>query len=134
MRRFLSITAIVALMSSSASPFLAGVCHHAGPPLACHRTQPHKAHCPGMAMTMTGDHHDDAAAPESDLASLQGRESSESCPMDCCIPGHPKNAITAVAAPELPPLAVIERVSYAVPVVFTRHGFSSHTDRGPPSA
>ena len=84
-------------------------------------------------MTMTGHHHEDAA-PASELATVQGRESSESCPMDCCIPGHPKNAITAVAAPELPPLAVIERVSYAVPVVFTRHGFSSHTDRGPPTA
>ena len=84
-------------------------------------------------MTMTGHHHEDAAS-EAELATVQGGESSESCPMDCCIPGHPKNAITAVVAPELPSLAVIERVSYAVPVVFTRHGFSSHTDRGPPSA
>jgi hypothetical protein len=134
MRRFLSITAIVALMSSSASPFLASVCHHVGPPLACHRTQQHAAHCPGMAMTMTGHHHQDAAAPESELATMQGRETPGSCPMDCCIPGHPKNAITAAARPELPPLAVVERVFYAVPVVFTRHGFSSHTDRGPPTA
>jgi len=133
MRRFLSITTIAAMISSFASPLLAGACHHAGPPLACHRTRQHKPHCSGMAMSGHHHHDDDAPAPESDLPTVQGRDSSGSCPMDCCIPGHPKNATTAVTAPELPPLTVTERVSNVIPVVFTRHGFSSHTDRGPPA-
>lgn len=132
MRRFFSITAIMALISSSASPFLTTACHHAGPPLACHRTQQHRAHCPGMAMS--GHHHDDAPMPESETATVQGKESSGNCPMDCCTPGHPKNATTAAHAAELPSLAVIERLVPVVSVVFTRHGFSSHTDRGPPAA
>jgi hypothetical protein len=132
MRRFLSITTIAALISSSASPLLATACHHAGPPLACHRAQQHKAHCSGMAME--GHHHDDAPAPESNSATVQGSESTGTCPMDCCTPGHPKNATTMASVPELPPLAVTERLSLIVPVVFTCHGFSSHTDRGPPAA
>jgi hypothetical protein len=85
-------------------------------------------------MAMEGHHHDDAAAPESDSATVQGGESSGTCPMDCCIPGHPKNATTTASVPELPPLAVAERVSVVVPVVFICRGFSSHTDRGPPAA
>ena len=83
---------------------------------------------------MEGHHHDDASTAESDLAAVQGGESSGACPMDCCLPGHPTNATTMASAPELPPLAVTERVSLIVPVVFICHGFSSHTDRGPPAA
>ena len=127
MRRFFSITAMVAVALSALTPLLAAACPHVQP-AACHRVQAQKPHCEMM------HHHDADAAVVEDEAPAFASNPSADCPMDCCIPGHPKNAITAMARPELPPLAVVERVFYAVPVVFTRHGFSSHTDRGPPTA
>jgi len=129
MRRFFSITTIVALMSSLASPLLAAVCDHSGQPMACHRATKQRSHCEMMA----GRQHDSAASESAEPA-VGGRESSGNCPMDCCIPGHPTTASTIAATPSLPQLVVIERTSHIVPVVFTRTGFSSHTDRGPPAA
>jgi uncharacterized protein involved in copper resistance len=131
MRRFLSITTIAALISPMASPLIATACPHAGPPSAGQRTEQQKPHCPEMAMS---GHHHESPLPASEQATVRAGEPAGNCPMDCCIPGHPRNATTTTSAPELPPLAVVERVSRAIPVVFTCRGFSSHTDRGPPTA
>jgi hypothetical protein len=128
MRRFFSITTILALMSSLASPLLAA-CDHSGQPMACHRSAKQKSHCEMMA-----GHHHDSAAPESAEPAAAGKESSGNCPMDCCIPGHPTSASTIAAIPSVPPLVLIERTPCVITVVFTRTGFSSHTDRGPPPA
>jgi len=133
MRRLFSITTILALMSSLASPLLAA-CDHSGQPMACHRSAKQKSHC-GM---MAGHHHDSSAAEssasQSQAPAVAGLESSGSCPMDCCIPGHPTSASTIAAIPSVPPLVLIERTSRVITLVFTRTGFSSHTDRGPPLA
>jgi hypothetical protein len=128
MRRFFSITTILALMSSLASPLLAA-CDHSGQPMACHRGAKQKSHCEMMA-----GHHHDSAAYDSAEPAVASRESSGSCPMDCCIAGHPTSASTMAAMPLFPALVLIERTSHVVSVVFARTGFSSHTDRGPPPA
>jgi hypothetical protein len=129
MRRFFSITTILALMSSLASPLLAAVCDHSGQPMACHRATKQRSHCEMMA-----GHNHHSAASESAEPAVAGREVSGNCPMDCCISGHPTSASTIAATPSLPPLVVIEHATHVAPVVFTRTGFSSHTDRGPPAA
>jgi hypothetical protein len=128
MRRFLSITAIVAVASSMLSPLLAAVCPHAQQAAACHRVQAQKPHCAMM------HHHDADVAVAEDETPAFASSSSPSCPMDCCIPGHPTNAVTVAFASDFPPRAVLEYRVQFVPLAFVRTGFSSHTDRGPPSA
>ena len=81
---------------------------------------------------MMHDHHADAQKQEE--IPVMADNPGANCPMDCCIPGHPTNAVNVVVASDLPPLAVIEYRLQFVPLVFVRTGFSSHTDRGPPSA
>jgi hypothetical protein len=129
MRRFLSIATIATLMFSLVSPLLAAACPHSQQAMACHRPaamQPH--HC-----DMTAHQAEEGAPEDSSAPAVKGVQSPESCPMNCCVAGHPTSAI-AIAAGSVPPLpAVTEQTLRFVPVVFARTGFSSHTDRGPPT-
>src|SRR5262245_35646183 len=103
MRRFLSITAIMAVASSMLSPLLAAVCPHAQQAAACHRVQAQKPHC-----SMMHHHHDaDAAVPDDETPAFAS-SSSPSCPMDCCVPGHPTNAVTVAFVSNFSPWAVLE--------------------------
>jgi hypothetical protein len=130
MRRFFSITTILAMMSSFASPLLASTCRHVVQPAACHRAQTQKPHCNMM------HHHDDSEAPkpESSTTVAAGDPSPASCPMDCCLPGHPTSAAVIAATPAVPTPAIVLQNLQFVSLVFTSAGFSSHTDRGPPTA
>jgi hypothetical protein len=56
------------------------------------------------------------------------------CPMDCCSQRHLPSVIVLPTLTFLPMLAVSDGDIYAAAVKFTRPGFSSHTDRGPPTA
>jgi hypothetical protein len=134
MRRLVAITAIALLMLSLASPLLAATCEHGKGMAACHRVQkskPQKSHCEMM-------HQHDAAeqtdAAEDSGPTLQSAPSPQNCPMDCCQVGHCTNAVALAVAPSLPQPAVTEQTPAIVSVVFSSTGFSSHTDRGPPSA
>jgi hypothetical protein len=133
MRRFFSITTIATLMFSMVSPLLAAACPHSPQLMACHRppaalAQQH--HCD----TMMQEHHAEEAAPaESSAPAVKGVQSPENCLMDCCAPRHVTSASAIAAASSLPPLVVTQQVFQFVPVVFARTGFSSHTDRGPPT-
>jgi hypothetical protein len=132
MRRFLSITTIAALMFSLVSPLLAAACPHSQQPMACHRLAATQAqqehHC-----DMTAHQAEEGAPEDSSVPAVKGIQSPESCPMNCCVAGHPTSAI-AIAAGSLPPLpAVTAQTLRFVPVIFARTGFSSHTDRGPPT-
>lgn len=131
MRRIFSITAIVALIASSFSPLMAATMHCAGmskASMSCHGGED-MASCDRH---MHGHHHQ-AAAPTESSPSFSGAEDNPKCPMDCCAPGH----ITTVAASSsvslIPPMAASNRNFHFVAVTFVSVGFSSHTDRGPPS-
>jgi len=128
MRRFFSITAIAAVVFSALTPLLAAACPDVRQAPACHRVQAQKPHC-----DMMHDHHADATPSQDEMPAMEGNPATN-CPMDCCIPGHPTSAVTVTVASSLPPLAIVEYRLQFVPLVFVRTGFSSHTDRGPPSA
>jgi hypothetical protein len=76
-------------------------------------------------------HHHAEATPATQ--SLSAGQSDEKCPMDCCTPGHRQSGSAAHSNSLLPPLAVSDQNVHVVPVHFISAGFSSHTDRGPPS-
>jgi hypothetical protein len=132
MRRSLSITVILALVSSMLSPIMAAACTGTGKAVSCHAVA--VDHCD---RPMHQHHHHAAAAPESATApesktAFSAAPDDAKCPMDCCTPGHLRSGATISTNPDLPPPAVSDREIQFVTVVFTVAGFSSHTDRGPP--
>jgi hypothetical protein len=136
MRRLVSITAIVALMSTLVSPLLAATCEHGTQAVVCHRVhgqKPQKPHCEGMKHEDATD-EEMAPSPSSSGPVAQAAPSSQDCPMDCCTVGTRTNAVALSVIPSLPKPIAADRNASIVQVVFSRSGFSSHTDRGPPSA
>ena len=129
MRRLVSITTIVALMSSVALPLLAASCPHVKHAVSCHRTEVQAHHC-----NMKHDHHGDASDPEPDGPAYSASQELHSCPMDCCGPGQRTKAIAAPTAALISQLEVTDHPAQPASVVFESAGFSSHTDRGPPTA
>jgi hypothetical protein len=129
MRRFFSITTIVALMSSSVLPLLAASCPHVKHVMACHRTEVQTHHCHGAAAES-----EPASERQTNGSAFDGGQASNNCPMDCCAPGQRTSAIAVPVLSLLSPLAVTEQHLPVARVVFTATGFSSHTDRGPPTA
>lgn len=135
MRRLFSISAIMALLLTQASPLvLAATCEHGRQMAACHgtreQTAQQKPHCEMMR------HHE--AAEETSLPSERpvayGTPLSQDCPMNCCQLGDRTNAIALTVSASLPQPMVADRSQSFASAVFSRIGFSSHTDRGPPSA
>jgi hypothetical protein len=127
MRRVLSITAILLLLSSIMSPIMAAACAGTGKAVSCHSVA--VTHCDRVRH----EHHQMAEAPGS-TQSVSIAESDEKCPMDCCTAGHRQSGAAAYSPSILPPLAVSDQNIHFVPVHFISAGFSSHTDRGPPRA
>ena len=126
MRRSLSITVILALLSSMLSPVMAAACTGTGKAVSCHAIA--AEHCDRPM-----HHHHGATASESKTAFSAAPDDAK-CPMDCCTPGHLRSGATITTNPDLPPPAVSDSKIQFVTVVFTIAGFSSHTDRGPPLA
>lgn len=124
MRRIFAITLIASLIFSVASPAWATACAAMNKTPMCHRTAAHHHHC---EMMMEQEH--ETATPDSEAAmhSLPGK-----CPMNCCTQSQAGNSVAAPVISLLPQLAVAEYHTVLTTVVFTRSGFSSHTDRGPP--
>jgi len=128
MRRFLSIATVLALLSSVMSPVLAAACTGTGKAVSCHNvTMPH------CDRTMHQHHHHGDAEAHAPASGMSAGESDGKCPMDCCTPGHKQNGVSPIAASFLPLLMASDHSFQIVPVTFTSAGFSSHTDRGPPS-
>ena len=125
MRRSLSITVILALLSSMLSPIMAAACTGTGKAVSCHAVA--ADHCDRPMH----HHHHGAAAPESKTAFSAAPDDAK-CPMDCCTPGHLRSEAKISTHPDLPPPAVSDLNIQFAAVVFTVAGFSSHTDRGPP--
>ncbi|MBZ5521663.1 MAG: hypothetical protein LAP21_05330 [Acidobacteriia bacterium] len=138
MRRILSISGILALIISVGSPALLSAYAGRNVPMACHRSALPEAaegmthaHCHDMA-DMPGMEAD-SMPPESGDDAIAGSADAK-CPMGCCTMASSANQ----AAPASPlilaaPLLVEHRISVSKSV-FSRNGFSSHTDRGPPLA
>jgi hypothetical protein len=124
MRRFFSITAIVALLFSGMSP-LAAACTGSGKVASCHMEA--ASHC-DRAM----HHHQHQTDQNS--SGMFAVESDSKCPMDCCTPGHPQTGTVLASSSPLPPLAAAKHKIQMTSVIFLSAGFSSHTDRGPPTA
>lgn len=94
--------------------------------MVCHRSSGVMHHCEGM--------EDTEALTEDDSANhISAVDPMSKCPMNCCSQfGSSGNALVAVDRSEF--VAVDAEYSrQPVSVVFTSNGFSSHTDRGPPS-
>jgi hypothetical protein len=137
MRRLIAITAIAVLMVSLNAPLLAATCEHTKPMAACHGVEEQKAqkpHCERMhehdAQKADGD---EESTPVSGNVTIQSAP-SQNCPMDCCQLGHRTNAVVLAGTTALPQPSPSEQTPSILSVIFSRTGFSSHTDRGPPSA
>jgi hypothetical protein len=102
--------------------------------MSCHRTPLHHA---GATPAKSAHHcHDmaDMMPPASDTEpALNASGGSENCPMNCCVQAAPTTVAALPAASFLPPLHVLETSLHGFSVTFSSVGFSSHTDRGPPS-
>jgi hypothetical protein len=131
MRRILSITAILALVCTLAQPLLAAACSGSGKVVPmCHRVQVQQNaahhHCDGMEQEETSSSSDPGI-------SAAGSDPKD-CPMDCCAQRHQPTDAAPPSLTILPELTVAGNGIAFISVAFARPGFSSHTDRGPPSA
>ncbi|HEX7288839.1 MAG TPA: hypothetical protein VF532_21830 [Candidatus Angelobacter sp.] len=136
MRRFWSITTILALVAAMLAP-MTGAAMEAAHPMGCPRTAAHSEHQKSHAMKAHAHHcgamHEEhAPEPASPGSSISGLE--KSCPMDCCVQGSLPNASAVAAFSLILQLAVSDAELHLVPIIFVSAGFSSHTDRGPPTA
>jgi hypothetical protein len=132
MKRLFSISTMLVLLFSAFSPTWAADMDsmHAS---SCHRmpmqsdsakqTGAHR-HCDGMEME---------AEQPSDGVSIASNH-SHSCPMNCCVQVAPNSGVATATVSVLPPLAVVEAKFDFSSIIFASAGFSSHTDRGPPTA
>ena len=138
MKRVFSISTMLVLLFSVFSPVWAADTEMMQA-ASCHRTPMQDAtshhgkhaaahHCHGM-----GDGMEMPAADPSD-GILIASSHSHSCPMNCCVQGAPKSGVASSAVSLLPPLAATEAEFHFASITFASAGFSSHTDRGPPTA
>ena len=127
-----SILALLAILYPVASPLWAStmepqhsaMCHRMAMGAAKASSQP-AHHCHGIDA-------DNNSAQNSSTPSFNAG-SSEQCPMNCCVQSVPRTVAALPAVSSLPVLVDTEVSAHVVPVTFTSVGFSSHTDRGPPS-
>jgi hypothetical protein len=135
MRRIFSISAVMMLLYSAALPSVMSAMMRTDAHMACHRPTlgsgaSASQHCHDMA-DMAGDGAMESAPADGAVMTVAAEQK---CPMDCCtMLGTAQQAI-ASSRQSLPAPAVMERGVSTAGIVFVRTGFSSHTDRGPPSA
>jgi hypothetical protein len=79
---------------------------------------------------MEHHHHADSDSESSAIAAVQ---QDQKCPMSCCIQASSTAARPANASANSTPLLVSQAFTLFESQVFVAAGFSSHTDRGPPS-
>jgi len=135
MRRIFSISAILMLMYSAALPSVMSAMMANDAAMACHRPTlgtgaATPRHCHAMADMAGADAMENGPADGASITS----STDQKCPMDCCtMMGTAPQAVLS-AQHGLPAPAIMEPGVSAARIVFARTGFSSHTDRGPPSA
>lgn len=122
MRRLFSISLIASLLCSVLAPASASAHSMSGMHEACHGTKA-VHHCEMMSSDEDQDSSDSASA----------FSNGPKCPMDCCAQAFQNSGISVTAVFALSMEAVADRAPSFASSVFTHNGFSSHTDRGPPS-
>jgi hypothetical protein len=134
MQRFFSILAIIAILCPVASPLWASAapmaygssCHRMPMETAGTTPSTHEHHCHEMAAEQT------KVPAEGNGPVLASSAGSEKCPMNCCLQSVPPTAVLPTGSP-LPLLHAAKFQLHSLAVIFRTAGFSSHTDRGPPS-
>jgi hypothetical protein len=124
MYRCISITVIAVLLAASITHVMPECCSAGMDDKGCHKVAAHHD-CPEM--------HDHEMEPDDD-ASMHRISPSATCPMDCCCGERTLNkslVAAAVTGTDAPSTNAVATVPQAFPRLY---GFSSHTDRGPPSA
>lgn len=135
MRRLLAITVITALICSTGMPVWASACEAMHKTSLCHRVPGSRAtsksapkhHCDSMVME---DEQDAAPASDSETVVKGG---SHECPMQCCAQAQAATSSAVASAALIDGLISSEDHVYVPAVTFCTPGFSSHTDRGPPT-
>jgi hypothetical protein len=131
MRGFFSISTVAMLLVSLMSPMAWATCCRqgaTGKAASCHEGAMPADH----SMMHHEHHHHNAAAPVT-TQFWSATDDPAKCPMDCCTNGRPQSGAAVTAAVVLPLPAIVGQELRFVSVTFSSPGFSSHTDRGPPS-
>ena len=129
MRRAISISTALALLISLASSMLAEACMKHTGRASCHRVShaaAHHQHCDGML-----EHRDEDMSAPDQGNSISSVESA--CPMNCCLAAQAGKHAAAVHNVVITPQLAGAVQQQSASVVFVATGFSSHSDRGPPS-
>lgn len=133
MRRIFSISIALALIASAYAPAVMPAhatgrmyCHLAPHPTSHEAVKTH--HCDSMA-DMAENNADANSSGELALSSTPER-----CPMDCCSLAGSIAYAAAVSPAGLSVQITANRTTEYSSIIFAGAGFSSHTDRGPPSA
>src|SRR6266700_4139652 len=108
MRRVLSITTALVLISSLLSPVLAAACTHTEKVTSCHRVAVQPEHCDGM-------HHQHVAVAATSGSAEWTTSDAGNCPMECCTQGRPRGTTAVPTISILPSLAMTEQAVLFVP-------------------
>ncbi len=133
MQRFASITAMASLVSALLLPVMPKVCMGPDMSVAEHRDGMHQHHCEEM-QEQAGQI--DQIEADASLFSVNRSDSPQKCPMNCCACQKASMSQEAAIVPEaaLSTETAVQGRGFVQDIAFSNNGFSSHTDRGPPSA
>ena len=120
LRRLWSISLVIAMCWPLVLPAWATSCTHSSGRQVCHRAQ--HTHDVGMM------NHDKQAG-----GSMSAAEQTEKCPMSCCTRIGSSAAQAVPLASSVNPVFLQLSFARFESQVFIAIGFSSHTDRGPPT-
>ncbi len=132
MQRLASITAMASLVSAMLLPVVPKLCMGPGMSVAEHRDGMHEHHCEEMQEQTS---QTDQPEADASLFSVNRSDSPQRCPMNCCACRKASVSQEAAIVPEasLSGETVLQGRVFVQGIVFSNNGFSSHTDRGPPS-
>lgn len=131
MHRAISITTMAALLSTLVLPAMPNSHAGNGTRVVCHRAPVTRIHqC--AEMEITDDSHPEGRPAES---TVFGSNETGNCPMDCCCCVQANSGKNSVLVPahQLFAAVDVQDETQSHSIVFRSRGFSSHTDRGPPS-
>jgi hypothetical protein len=131
MHRLIFITTMAALLAAQVSPAMPNPPAANGTRMMCHRAPvTHTHQC--AEMQVTNESQPEQAPPQSSIFSSN---ETGNCPMDCCCCVQANFGKNAALAPLPTILAVVDEQGQVLAhnIVFLSRGFSSHTDRAPPS-
>ena len=131
-RRLSSISAALALLLSMAMPHMAMTCHTNRSMRMCHRAAGEMRHCD---MAMREDVDTEMAVSDDDSGStITAAAADPGCPMNCCFQSNSGHQVAVALDNNGFHTVQTDLLPRPNQRVFISNGFSSHTDRGPPSS